>query len=274
MSLTPEQIAKFHEDGFLALDRILTEAQVEKARAAVHRLFRGEYTHDRRPPEYRTPRRVYKEGETVARHTVNGRFLDADLWDISTDPRIAEMAAQLLDTPSLSLMEDQLVEKVPGGAPIAMHQDAPYLTFLRSWDVMNLWISLVDLTIDMSPLLCIRGSHKWPVSAKPKHFADGTDADLMEVVSDACPPGETAEVVPVLVPAGGGAFFGALTMHGSECNRSDKTRYAYTLHYAAETTTADIHRWPANYEPYVVEGIADGGRVTSKFMPIVYPPQR
>jgi ectoine hydroxylase-related dioxygenase (phytanoyl-CoA dioxygenase family) len=168
-------------------------------------------------------------------------------------------------------MEDQLIEKGPGGPPVAMHQDAPYLTFLRSWDVVNLWIALTDVTAESAPLLCIRGSHRWQVSPQPRHFADGEDVDLMEVVAAACPEGEAAEVVPVVVPAGGGAFFGALTMHGSPRNRSQGTRYAYTLHYAAAECRADTSRWPPNYEPYLVAGIEDGGRIASPFMPVVYP---
>ena len=152
-----------------------------------------------------------------------------------------------------------------------MHQDAPYLTFLRSWEVINCWIALTDLTTDSAPLLVIRGSHRWPVAPRPTRFADGDEVDLMEVVEAGRPPGVAAEVVPVVVPAGSGVFFSALSMHGSHRNRSDRPRYAYTLHYAPEECRADTSRWPANYEPYMVEGIPDGGRITTPFMPIVYP---
>jgi phytanoyl-CoA hydroxylase len=268
--LRTDQIAQFHRDGFLVLPRILSEEQVRRARAAVDRLFRGECTHDRRPPEHRRPL-PSRPRDGTTNHTVNGRLLDGDLWEISTDARLGEMAARLLGTASVSLMEDQLIEKGPGGPPVAMHQDAPYLTFLRNWDVINLWIALTDITAESAPLLCIRGSHRWPVAAKPRHFTDGDDAGLMEVVAGARPEGEPVEAVPVLVPAGGGAFFGALTMHGSPRNRSFGTRYAYTLHYAAAECRADTSRWPSNYEPYVVAGITDESRIASAWMPVVYP---
>jgi len=269
MPLTDDQVAQFQRDGFLVLPRILSAEQVGRARAAVERLFRGECTLDRRPPEYRRPLPPRPRHGTT-NHTVNGRLLDGDLWEISTDARLGEMAARLLGTESLSLMEDQLIEKGPGGPPVAMHQDAPYLTFLRSWDVINLWIALTDVAEESAPLLCIRGSHLWPVAAKPRHFTDGGDGDLMEVVTAARPQGEPVDVVPVLVPAGGGAFFGALTMHGSPRNRSSGARYAYTLHYAAAECRADPSRWPSNYEPYIVAGITDESRIESAFMPVVY----
>jgi len=270
MILTDEQLRQFDEDGYIVLDKILTDEQVEKARAALERIFRGEYTCDRRPPEYRTPLRVYPEQSPVAKHMVNGRLLDDDLWQISVDSRIGEIAAKLLRTRSVSLMEDQMIVKSPGGKPIAFHQDAPYLTFLRSWDVINCWIALVDVTIDMSPLLYIKGSHRWPVSAKPTHFSDGGEDDMMEVVEAARPPDAALEIVPVTVRAGGGAFYGALMMHGSKPNYSNRTRYAYTLHFAAEEARANTAHWPANYYPFVTEGVEDGGRIVSKFMPVVY----
>jgi phytanoyl-CoA hydroxylase len=271
MSLTPEQIRQFDADGFLILDRIFTEEQTAKALAAVRRVFRGQHNHDRRPPEYQDRLPSYLEQSEVAKHWVNGRLLDDALWDISTDPRIGGMAAALLRTPSVSLMEDQLFEKTPGGRPVAMHQDATYLPFLRSWDVINCWVALTDTTEEMAPLLLIRGSHRWGFVEKPTKFSDGSEEDLLEVVEAVRPPDAKLELVPAVVPAGGGVFHHARMMHGSHCNRSDRTRYAYTLHYAAECCRIRTGHWPGNYEPYIVGHLKDGDRLAAPFMPIVYP---
>jgi ectoine hydroxylase-related dioxygenase (phytanoyl-CoA dioxygenase family) len=270
MGPTSEQIERFHQDGFVVLERILEPGQVERARAALERIFRGEYRHDRRPPEYRRPLRTYAEDSALPKHLVNGRLLDGDLWELSTDRRIAELGAALLGTPSLSLLEDQMIGKAPRSGPIAYHQDAPYLTFLRSFDMINCWLALTDVTADTSPLLCIRGSHRWPVSPKPSHFADGDESQMGEMLETARPPGEALEEVPVLVPAGGGAFFGALTMHGSGPNYSDRHRYAYTLHFAGAGARADTSRWSSSYLPFIVEGVTDGGPPVSPYLPLVY----
>jgi ectoine hydroxylase-related dioxygenase (phytanoyl-CoA dioxygenase family) len=270
MSITSEQLRQFEEDGFLILDQILTAEQTEQTLAAVHRVFRGQYTHDRRPSEYQNRFPSYPEHSEIAKHWVNGRLLDDALWDISTDPRLGAMAATLLQTPSVSLMEDQLFEKTPGGRPVAMHQDATYLPFLRTWDVVNCWMALTDTTEDMAPLLLIRGSHKWGLVEKPTKFSDGDEEDMLEVVEAVRPPGAKVEMVPTVVPAGGGVFHHARMIHGSHCNHSNRTRTAYTLHYAAESCRVRTGRWPANYEPYVVDGLKDGDRLTTPYMPIVY----
>ncbi len=271
MSFTSEQIRQFDEDGFLIVDQILTEEQTANALAAVQRIFRGERQHDRRPAEYQSHFPVYPEQSEVAKHWVNGRLLDDALWDISTDPRLGEMAAALLRTPSVALMEDQMFEKTPGGRPVAMHQDATYLPFLMTWDVINCWIALTDTTEDMSPLLVIRGSHRWGLVEKPTKFSDGDEADMLEVVEAVRPPGAQVEMAAAVVPAGGGIFHHARMIHGSDCNRSNRTRYAYTLHFAAESCRVRTGHWPANYEPYIVDGLRDGDRLTTPFMPIVYP---
>jgi ectoine hydroxylase-related dioxygenase (phytanoyl-CoA dioxygenase family) len=271
MAIMADQIRQFDEDGYVILDRILTSERAERARAALARIFRGEYIGDRRPPGFRKPLPTFPEDSSAPKHLVNGRLLDGDLWELSTDRQIAQMAAILLRTPSLSLLEDQLIGKAPRSGPIAYHQDAPYLTFLRSWDNINCWIALTDTSRETSPLLCIRGSHKWPLSPKPSRFADGNESDMVEAVDAVRPPGQELEIVPVVVHAGGGVFFAAMTMHGSGPNTSDRHRYAYSLHYAGAEARADTARWSKSYHPFIVEGVEDGGRIVSPYMPLVYP---
>jgi ectoine hydroxylase-related dioxygenase (phytanoyl-CoA dioxygenase family) len=269
-ALTPEQLRRFDEDGYVIVDRLLTADQVERARAAMVRIFRGEYRGDRRPHDYRKPLPTFPDDSAAPKHLVNGRLLDDDLWEISRDGRLAEMAATLLRTPRLSLLEDQLIGKAPRSGPIAFHQDAPYLTFLRSWDMINCWIALTDTTPATSPLLCIRGSHRWPLSPKPSRFADGAESDMAEAVEAVRPPDQPLEVVPVVVPASGGVFFAAMTMHGSGPNTSDRHRYAYSLHYAGAGARADTSRWSKSYHPFIVEGVEDGGPIVSRYLPLVY----
>jgi ectoine hydroxylase-related dioxygenase (phytanoyl-CoA dioxygenase family) len=272
MRITAEHVRQYDEDGFVIVDQILTADQVERARAAMTRIFRGEYRHDRRPVAFRQPLRTYPEQSPVTKHIVDGRLLDQDLWDISTDARVGEMAAALLRTASVSLVQDQLFEKSPGGKPIAFHQDGPYLEFLDPWDTyLTCWIALADTTEDMGPITYIRGSHRWRESAKPSQFATGDESDMMEVVDAVRPPGAPLDIVPVVVPAGGGAFHHAMLMHGSYPNRSSRTRYAYALLPAPADCRANVRA--AKPTRYILEGIEHGAPVVGKHIPVVYPAQ-
>ncbi|HEV8632771.1 MAG TPA: phytanoyl-CoA dioxygenase family protein [Chloroflexota bacterium] len=271
MGITAEQVRQFEADGFVILDRILDAEHVDKARAAMTRIFRGEYRHDRRPAAFQKPLTTYPEVSPVTKHIVDGRLLDDDLWEVSTDPKIGEMAARLMRAASVSLVQDQLFEKSPGGKPIAFHQDGPYLEFLDPWDTyLTCWIALADTTEDMGPITYIRGSHRWRESAKPSKFGTGDEEDMMEVVEAVRPPGASLEIVPVVVPAGGGAFHHAMLMHGSYPNRSSRTRYAYALHSVPEDCRANVRA--AKPTRYVLEGIEHGEPVAGTYIPIVYPP--
>ena len=53
------------------------------------------------------------------------------------------------------------------------------------------------------------------------------------------------EIVPVEVPAGGGAFHDGRTWHGSDSNRSDRPRRAVVAHCIA----ADAHFHPSEVSP-------------------------
>lgn len=266
--ISPEQVTQFQRDGFVILDQILTPDQVARANAALDRIFRGEVNADRRPPAARKPVRIYQDDDGATRHIVHGRLLDDDLWQIMTDTRLGEMAAQLLQTPSVSLTEDQLFEKPPRSAYLAMHQDFPYQTFASNTHLVTLWIALTDVTLEMAPMEYVPGSHTWPVADWASHFTDGDHDDYMEIVEKTKPPGAEVSFVPVLVPAGGGAFHHTMLMHGSRPNASNRARRALALHYAAEDCRVVTNNLP--WHPDMWEGIKEGDRMANRYFPIVY----
>ena len=49
MDLTPEQVAKFSEDGFVIVDDILSSQQVDSVLNAMNRVYSGAYNRDIRP---------------------------------------------------------------------------------------------------------------------------------------------------------------------------------------------------------------------------------
>jgi hypothetical protein len=59
LEITSEQIARFREDGFVSVDRLLDEQGVEAARNAFDSLFRGEFERGILPDEVN-----WKEGKS------------------------------------------------------------------------------------------------------------------------------------------------------------------------------------------------------------------
>lgn len=270
MLMTPRQIEQFDRDGFVILDRIFTPEQVEAARQAMARVYAGTITHDRRPPEFRQP--VQQWGPDRVKHYVHARFLDGEFWKLATSARPAQIAAELLQTPSVSLTEDQLLEKPAGGRALAMHQDYSYWGFSDIPRMATCWIALTAVTPDMGPIRFIKGSHRWPLAPTPTNFAGGDDDEVMEAIDKVRPPGAKIEFVDAVVPAGGGSFHHGMAVHGSLANRSAITRHAISLHYAAAECrcTGPGQCWG----PYVWEGIEKGDRISNRWMPVTWPPDR
>ncbi|MCX5659239.1 MAG: phytanoyl-CoA dioxygenase family protein [Planctomycetota bacterium] len=265
--MTPQQIEQFDRDGFVIVDRILSPEQVELGREAMARIYAGTISRDRRPAEFQKP--IQQWGPDRVKHYVHARFLDAAFWDIATSARPAQIAAELLQTPSVSLTEDQLLEKPAGGRPLAMHQDYSYWAFSDVPRMATCWIALNNVTPDMGPMRFIKGSHRWPLAPTPSNFAGGDDDQIMEVADKVKPPGAKVELVDVIVPAGGGSFHHAMTLHGSTGNRSQTTRHAISLHYAAADCRCTGPR--QCWEPYVWEGIEKGDRIANAWMPVTWP---
>lgn len=269
--VTAEQIARFERDGFVLLDRILSDEQVTAVLAASDRVQRGEYTHDRRPAALRKPLRHHGRDASI-RWYLNARVVDGDLWNLTTDRTLGEAAAALLRTPSVSLVEDQLLDKPAPGLPCNLHQDYGYWLFSPSAQMISCWIALVDMTAAMGPLQLIPGSHRWGYASNPRELIAGSQEGWLEAIDRARPPGQPLpDLVTACVPAGGGAFFHSLTFHGSAGNRSRDCRRAFSIHWAGQECRVDRSKLADYTVPYFFAGIPDGGRVVNKYMPLVYP---
>jgi ectoine hydroxylase-related dioxygenase (phytanoyl-CoA dioxygenase family) len=210
-AITLEDCTRFRDDGFVVFDEILSDVDVKAVLAASDRIQRGEYTNDRRPPAVR--RQIDHLGRDQSiRWYLNTRIVDGELWRVTTSPVLGRAAAMLLQTPSVSLVEDQLLDKPGPGLPCNYHQDYGYWMFSESTQWISCWIALVDMTIDMGPLQLIPGSQRWGYTSNPRELIAGSDVAWLEAVERARPPGEPmAEPVTACVRAGGGVLFHGLT---------------------------------------------------------------
>jgi len=270
--VTADQVAGFDRDGFVVFDEILSRQQVATVLAASDRVHSGRYTHDRRPPALRRP--ISHLGrDTSIRWYLNTRIVDGDLWNTTTDAALGEAAATLLGTPSVSVVEDQLLDKPGPGLPCNFHQDYGYWLFSSSTQMITCWIALVDMTVELGTLQLIPGSHRWGHHSNPRELIAGSEAGWLEAADRARPPGVPgADFATACVPAGGGVFFHSLTFHGSAANRTPMTRRAFSVHWAGQDCRVDRSKLSDYTYPYFFSGIAHGDRVVNKYMPIVYPP--
>jgi phytanoyl-CoA hydroxylase len=269
MNVLPDQVDAFGRDGVVVFERLLSPSDVDRVLAAMARIYRGEYNADRRPPRVRT--RLAPLGNERSVHwMLNSRILDSDLWSVATDARLGRIAATLMRSESASIVEDQLLAKPPGGVPVNIHQDYAYWPFSTSTRMITCWIALVDITLEMGPVEVIRGSQTWGRAPRPSELIVGSNEGFEGSLASVAHP-DKLDFVPVVVPAGGGAFFHSLSFHGSRENRSSRWRRAMSLHWASSECRANLAEVRHHDYPYFFARLQNGGPLVNKYMPQVFP---
>ena len=142
--LTADEIATYHEQGYLFPIRVLDDAQVEELRAALDDHLEGR----RESQTYELTDPIVDSGQGTATvgsgtavlettdvekqpHSVPFLFnlweRDERFWKVVSNPVIAGMARQLLGSKEVVLMEDGAVIKKPVvGGKLSWHQDYAY----------------------------------------------------------------------------------------------------------------------------------------------------
>jgi len=271
-----ERVEQFKRDGFLIIERIVDAETVAIARRSLDRILAGQYHGDRRPPAIQSsPHPIFGDSRTT-HWVVNGRLLDADIWSLVTRAELGRCAARLLETSAVSVIEDQLLDKPPGGAPLATHQDYRYWQFSTSARMLTCWIALDDMTFENGTVHVVPGSHRWGQQAVERDLAeDFRDSvngatSYLRVAEALRPPGAEIQFVPVIVPAGGGVLFHSLTIHSSGRNTTDRRRRAVSVHYASAECRIIPGKTYDQAFPYCFARLKDGDRLVNQYLPEVY----
>lgn len=223
----------YRDEGFWVSPPLFDTAEVEQFRAATARVIDGDYTGERAPtlcmPMNPSPHDLRKID--------NAWWADPVLASLATDPRLAEIAAALLDTTAVRLWQDQLLYKPPGDAAtttIGWHQD------WASWDsvasheaFVTAWVAFDDVDEDNGAMQMIPGSHHWGlVPGGSNFFAIDRDAQLAGLGDRDVRP------TSVVMGAGQVSFHHPLTFHGSGPNTSDRLRRSLAIHFVDASVTA------------------------------------
>ena len=238
LPLTQQQIDQFRKDGFLIVDKIVEPEFAADLLERYAPIFeQGEYQTGVRPDEVNLPEgnppytkqicNAWKSDLTVARQVLS--------------EEMGKACAQLGGWDGTRLMIDNLLWKPVAGRSIGFHQDSMYSTWINKPALVSCWLALDTTTAQGGTLVYIKGSHKWG-EAKPILKFHGPEDDLKEVREWAEENGLELELVPVEVPAGGGAFHDGWLWHGSRVNQAKVPRRALAMHYFQ----SDIEFNPSN----------------------------
>ena len=230
--LTPEQIASFHENGFLSIAAVATADEVAGLVPLYDDLF------DRRAG--------FDEGNyfDFAGEDDRDPALPQILMPSKYEPRLrtgtlyrncAAAAIQLLG-PKAEFVFDHAMVKPAGGRQTPLHQDQAFWPAGTRHRVISFWIPLEGASEENGCLRFIPGSNHGPL-----HEHRSLDGDPrrhgLEVVGVA---DEAAISCPL--PAGGATVHHWLTCHGAHANATSTPRRAYVIGFGVAADRPIVSR--------------------------------
>ncbi len=214
--LTPEQIAFYHENGYVLVEDVVTPDQLQALRDITY--------------EFIDRSRTVTESNDV---------FDLDEGHSSDNPRLTRIKLphkqhplyaetlksermvgilQSLLGPNVCLQTAKLNTKAPGGgAAVEWHQDWAFYPHTND-ALLACGLMLEDVTEDNGPLMVMPGTHKGPVLS---HHNDGV---FCGAVDPDDPLFDKDRIVTLTGKAGSMTIHHVRTLHGSAPNRSDRAR--------------------------------------------------
>ena len=229
--VTEEDLGFFQEHGYLVVDQVLDEAEVDAALDGMLALLSEE------TPEFDN---VQYEADMVdelddpddvppaVKQDYVRRFMgfvdhDDRLRGPATKPELLDLMRTLVDGEP-DMFQDMALVKPPGrGREKPWHQDKAYFEVSLDAPAVGVWIALDEATAENGCMHVIPGSHRdGPVVHFERRDWQICDTDV-----------QVDEDVMVPLKPGGALLFDGLLHHGTPPNRSDRRRRALQFHYTA-----------------------------------------
>ena len=215
-TLTPEQIAAYHQDGYLVIPKFLAQPEVDK----LYGIATGDSTLQKHAFDLND--QAGKKTKLTLWYTPGN-----DAYGLLTKSRrMVDSAAALLegDAP-VCHFHSKLMQKEPkvGGA-WEWHQDYGYWyknEFLLPNQMLSIMVAITDASISNGCLQVIKGSHKL---GRIEHGFAGEQVGASQHYVDLAL--QTMPLVYVEINAGDALIFHSNLLHRSEANTSDRPRWS------------------------------------------------
>jgi hypothetical protein len=258
--LSEEQVAFFHEHGYLSGIRILTDEQVDRLLGELEKLMNPaspghELFYEFHSNESPDPAKILF-------HALGGWRITPGFHDLLWNPAFLVPATQLLDGP-VRFWHDQLFCKpAHHGGVVAWHQDYSYWTRTQPMAHLTCWIGLDDASVENGCLQYVPGSHRWELLP-----ITGLAGD-MNAIQTVLNEEQKAQFRPVAVELkrGYGSFHHPLMVHGSYENRTPRQRRAAVVNVFRDGVISDTDEVLLDGVPVIQKGEPMSGQ----FFPLLH----
>jgi len=225
VTLTAEQIARFHEQGFLSIPRITSPEEVTALRATLSRLF-AEKAGWNEGAQFDLVSAADDADDTTLTQIIQPVNYAPDLRDTLFRANAASIAEQLLGPEATASFEHSILKSAAKGSPTPWHQDEAYRTSdAFDYEQISVWMPLQDAVEAQGCLQYIPGSHRRGILPHRRVNDDP------KVHSIECEPDEfdISDAVACPLPAGGAVIHAGRILHCAGPNNTETPRLAYTL---------------------------------------------
>lgn len=226
-----ERKALFEEQGYLVVESILSQEEVEECQSEIRRLHEHYVELDAKsdPGAESFQREPYaneavNNGLPVLRKIENTRDYSEVFKELASHPRLVEVLNSLLGPDLLLFRSTLMLKPAFHGSVHGLHQDSAYWP-MEPPSLVTVSIALNDSSPENGCFHVIPESHKWGLQNWGRIARDQNEKMTERRDID------TSKQIEVPLTAGSVLFFHSLMVHGSGSNQSPSPRntalYAY-----------------------------------------------
>ena len=206
MCIRDRQIEQYHDEGFIAPIRVMSEDEALKVKERVEEA-------EKAFPEEFNPEN---------RNNLHLTFMVLD--ELAHNPIILDAVEDLIG-PDFSLWSSVMFIKNPSTEQfVSWHQDATYMG-MSSSDFLTPWIALTPSTEEMGCMAMIPGSHKQNILPHQDTFSENNILTRGQVVKDV----DEEKAVNLIIKPGEMSIHHGAVIHGSKPNKSKQRRIGFAL---------------------------------------------
>ena len=224
--VSAEQIARFHDQGYLVVHNAFTGDEVQSALDGLLYLISGQHPDftglmfENKAKGVSVDNLPAEEKQDYLRKFMWFVEYDERLKALSDHPKLLDVLTRMIgETPEL--FQDMALLKPPRiGREKPWHQDHAYFNLPLETTVVGVWIALDEATVANGCMVINPGSHRAPIV----HFQQ-RDWQICDTHVN------NSRALAVPLKPGGALFFHSYIQHGTPANLTEQRRRAVQYHY-------------------------------------------
>jgi hypothetical protein len=227
IQLSAEQIALFHEQGFLTLPEISPASEVSSLKTLFERLF-AERAGRKEGAQFDMVTHDDDDAAPKLSQIIKPANFAPELLSTEYRQNGLRIARQLLGEDAVQVSEHAILKPAGYGAATPWHQDEAFREAEFDYQQVSIWMPLQEATVENGCMQYVPGTHRLEVL---DHRSPGDDPRVHALECTGGFDADGAVVCPL--PPGGAAVHHGRTLHFAGPNGSNISRYAYVLMFEA-----------------------------------------